>query len=80
MDSHCTGHRLKPVLRKTQFLNLLFLVYIKDFTRALMSYVKLFADGTSFFSVSRGPILTTETLNEDLSKVSQWAHEIENTV
>ena len=43
--------------------------------KGLHSKVKLFADDTSLFSVVRDPRVTAETLNEDLSKVSLWAHQ-----
>ena len=32
-------------------------------------------DDASIFSVVRDPRVTAETLNEDLSKVSQWTHQ-----
>ena len=37
----------------------------------LKTYVKLFADDTSLFSVIHYPRVKTETFNEDLNKVSQ---------
>ena len=54
---------------------LLFLVYINDLPKGLNSNVKLFANDTSLFSVVRDPRVTAETLNEDLSKMSQCAHQ-----
>ena len=54
---------------------MLFLLYINDFSEGLNSNVQLFADNTYFFSVVHDPSLTTETFNEDLSKVSQWTHQ-----
>ena len=54
---------------------LLFLVYIKDLPESLNSNVKLFADDAWLFSFIHDPRVTTKTLNEDLSKVSRWAHQ-----
>ena len=52
---------------------LLFLIYINDITNDLENEVKLFADDTCLFSVARDPILTANSLNNDLSKIQQWA-------
>ena len=54
---------------------LLFLLHINNFPKSWNSNVKLFADDTSIFSVVRDRRVTRETLNEGLSKVSQWAHQ-----
>ena len=43
--------------------------------KGLNSNVKHFVDDTSLFSVVYDPRVTIETLNEVLSKVSQWAHQ-----
>ena len=53
---------------------LLFLVYINDLPEGLTSNVKLFADDTSFFSVIRDSNFSSMSLNEDLSKISQWGY------
>ena len=71
MDCHDTSHRLKPVFCKAQFLDL-FLVYVNGLLKDLNSNVKLFADHTSLFLVAPDPRVKIESLNEDLSKVSQW--------
>ena len=52
---------------------LFFLVYINDLRNRLLSNPKLFADYTSIFSVVKHHSLTK--LNEDLSKLSQWAYQ-----
>ena len=54
-----------------------FLGYINDLPKGLNSSVKQFVDDTSLFSVVHDPRVTIETLNEVLSKVSQWAHQWE---
>ena len=51
----------------------MFLIYINDITNDLENEVKLFADDTCLFSVARDPILTANSLNNDLSKIQQWA-------
>ena len=53
---------------------LLFLVYINDLLEGLTSNVKLFADDTSIFSVVRDSSSSSLSLNEDLSKISQWGY------
>ena len=52
---------------------LLFLIYINDISKNLESNVKLFADDTSLFSVVFDPNISARTLNNDLSKIEQWA-------
>ena len=51
---------------------LLFLVYINDLPEGLTSNVKLFANETSISSVVRDSSSSSLSLNEDLSKISQW--------
>ena len=53
---------------------LLFLIYINDLPDNLNSLVKLFADDTSLFSTVHHPTLSAKILNNDLSRISQWAH------
>ena len=52
---------------------LLFLIYIIDLSNNLSSNVKLFADGTSLFSVIHGINVFAGELNENLKKISEWA-------
>ena len=52
---------------------LLFLIYINDLSDNLPSYVKLFADETSLFSVIHDINVSAEELNEDLKIISDWA-------
>ena len=54
---------------------LLFLVYISDISLNLKSSVKLFADDTSLFSVVVDPNISATTLNNDLVKIQNWAHQ-----
>ena len=54
---------------------LFFLVYINDLPNGLLSNPKLFADDTSTFSVVKDHLNSSNKLNEDLSKISQWAYQ-----
>ena len=53
---------------------LLFLVYINDLPEGLTSNVKLFADDILIFSVVHDSSSSSLSLNEDLSKSSQWGY------
>ena len=52
---------------------LFFLIYINELSDGLTSNPKLFADDTSLFSVFPNINLTTNDLNGDLIKISDWA-------
>ena len=54
---------------------LLFLVYMNDLANGLLSNPKLFADDTSIFSVVNNQLNSSNKLNEDSSKMSQWAYQ-----
>ena len=61
--------------------SILFLVYIfnvindiNDLPEGLTSNIKLFTDDTSIFSVVRDSSSSSLSLNEDLSKISQWGY------
>ena len=53
---------------------LLLLVYINDLTENLHSNPKLFADDTSLFSTVTDEVLSNSHLNDDLSKINDWAY------
>ena len=53
---------------------LLFLICINDLTDGNFSIAKLFADDTSLFSVVQNKNNSASQLNNDLSKVSDWAY------
>ena len=52
---------------------LLFLIYINDLPNGLQSNPKLFADYTSLYSTLKDIITSTISLNNDLTKISEWA-------
>ena len=53
---------------------LLFLVYINDVPNELKSSAKLFADGTSFFTIVKHKNGSVNTLNNDLLLISKWVY------
>ena len=52
---------------------LLFLIYMNDLTKGLQSNLKLFTDDTSLFSTVQDITTSTVNLNNDLTKISEWA-------
>ena len=52
---------------------LLFLIYINDLSNGLNSDAKLFADDTSLFFVVHNITDSANLLNNDLSKIKEWA-------
>ena len=50
---------------------LLFLIYINDLTEGLSSNTKLFADGTSLFSVIHDIQTSANNLSKDLERISK---------
>ena len=54
---------------------LLFLIYINDLEKGVISSVKFFADDTMLFSVVEDPTISANNLNHDLELISQWAHQ-----
>ena len=54
---------------------LLFLIHINDLPDGLTSICKIFADETSLFSEVFNMNESTNYLNTDLEKISQWAYQ-----
>ena len=50
----------------------LFLIYINNFSGDLSSKAKLFADDTSFFSLTHDITTSANELNNNLKKISDW--------
>ena len=53
---------------------LFFLIYINDLSDNILSTIKLFADGTSIFSVVNDANVSADELNKDLQKISEWVY------
>ena len=51
---------------------LLLLIYINDLPYGLQTNLKLFVDDTSLFSTGQDITTSTVSLNNDLTKVSEW--------
>ena len=51
----------------------LFLIYINDLPNGLQSKPKLFADDTFSFSTVQDITTSTVSVNNDLTKISEWA-------
>ena len=49
------------------------MIYIDDLSKNLSSITKLFAEGTSIFSVVHDVDLSAKQLSNDLNKISGWA-------
>ena len=70
-----TQIRVKASATQESILSpLLFLIYINDLPKGLLSNVKLFADGTSLFSVIRYSITSRIDLNDDLVNNISWTY------
>ena len=54
---------------------LFFLVYINDLPDDIISKIKIFADDSSLFSLILDQIRCSIELNNDLLKISEWAHQ-----
>ena len=54
---------------------LLFLIYINDLEKNIRSNVKFFADDTMLFSIVKDPVISANTLNNDLDIIYQWKME-----
>ena len=54
---------------------LFFLVYINDLAANVRCSVKLFADGTSLFTVVKDPNSAADDMNHDIELIKQWAHD-----
>ena len=55
---------------------LLFLIYINDLSDNLSTTAKLFADDTALFSIVQNVRTSASHMNNDLSKISNWAFHI----
>ena len=54
---------------------LFFLIYINDLPEDIISKIKIFADDSSLFSLILDHIRCSIELNNDMLKISEWAHQ-----
>ena len=54
---------------------LLFLIYINDLPNNLISNVNFFADDGSISSIVNDINVSTEEVNDDLKRISEWAYQ-----
>ena len=52
---------------------LLFLIYINDIVKDIQSTIRLFAEDASLYIIVDSPDNASNTLNQDLAKISSWA-------
>ena len=50
-------------------------MHLNDLPNNLISNVKLFADDTSIFSIVNDINVSTEEINNDLKRISEWAYQ-----
>ena len=67
------SHIEADVLQDFILVPLLFLVYINGTPGSLTSVIKLLADDTSLLSVVHDLKTESTMINEDLTKIYQWA-------
>ena len=51
------------------------MIYINDLPNNLISSVKLFADDTSILLIVNDINVSTEEINNDLKRISEWAYQ-----
>ena len=55
------------------FRPILFLIYINDIVKDINSIIRLFADNTSLYIIVDSPEEASQTINQDLVRISAWA-------
>ena len=66
---------IRAGISEGQYWGQFFLVYINNLPEVLNSEVEPFADDTSLFSIVNCVNTSASTLNSDLLKIQDWAHQ-----
>ena len=76
MENILHGLILKLEFLKVQYWDhYFFLIYSNDLSDNLTTNPKLFADDTSLFAIVHDPNATANDLNNDLTKINDWAYQ-----
>ena len=76
MNKHLPGKKFSAGVHQRSVLGpLFFFIYINDLPEGIIPKCKIFADGTSLFSIVKKDELSQNNLNPDLKKISEWDHQ-----
>ena len=76
MNKHLPGKKFSAGVHQVSAIGpLFFFIYINDLPEGIISKCKIFADGTSLFSIVKKDELSQNNLNPGLKKISEWDHQ-----